>query len=472
MKPTVLLAILSICLCSAIPARAADPFFEHSYAVVIGIDNYSPPFPKLRYGVKDAQAIATYLRKQGYEIIPLYNQDATKQGILAAMQNMLAPKLKNSDRVLFFFAGHGHTETLGGQDRGYIVPFDGGPLSASYISMDELANQSSYMDNARHQLFIMDSCYGGILAGTRASMVNTGIPDYLREVSRRYARQVITAGGKDQQVLDGGPKGHSYFVDYLLEALDDGLADTNGDGYITFDELSAYLTPRASIHQQTPASGILPRHGAGEYLFRSPRAGTLVSVSSPAPAGSALRGAAEPAAAALSPVPAAPRQAAADLPHGIELATSGKCQEALPYLQRGLAIDPQNAGAHSLLGRCLATAGDYRAAYNAFTQAIRLDQRRAEYFLERARAAYSLGQYDLAAGDVDQILAINKREPAAYDLRGDLAMKIARYGEAANAYKLSLDLQADSRVCNKYADAIGRNGNRDLADEVRRNCGR
>ena len=50
----------------ALPAvAAADPFFEHSYAVVIGIDHYpSRMWPQLQYGVKDARAIAAFLATQ------------------------------------------------------------------------------------------------------------------------------------------------------------------------------------------------------------------------------------------------------------------------------------------------------------------------------------------------------------------------------------------------------------------------
>lgn len=293
MKWKILLAWLAGTLVSAPHAHAADPFFEKSYAVVIGIDHYpSQAWPQLRYGVKDAHAIEAYLNKQNYdEIISLYDQQATKQAIIAALQNHIAPKLKSKDRVLIFFAGHGFTETLGGKDRGYIVPYDGDTQSAGYISMDELETLSDYMGNARHQLFIMDSCYGGLLAVTRGSLVNPNIPDYLNNISGRVAREVITAGGKDQQVLDGGPNGHSYFVDYLLEALADGMADTNGDGYITFSELSSYLIPRASNRQQTPAFGVLSGHQAGEYLFRSPTA-RVPLIAAGEPASGPLRGAA------------------------------------------------------------------------------------------------------------------------------------------------------------------------------------
>jgi hypothetical protein len=93
MKRITLLAWFAAMVFAPYPARAADQFFERSYAVVIGIDHYtSPIWPQLQYGVKDGRAIEAYLRTQNYdEIILLYDQQATKQAIVAAMQNRLAP---------------------------------------------------------------------------------------------------------------------------------------------------------------------------------------------------------------------------------------------------------------------------------------------------------------------------------------------------------------------------------------------
>jgi hypothetical protein len=113
--------------------------------------------------------------------------------------------------------------------------------------------------------------------------LNPGIPGYLEEVTRRPARQIITAGGKNQQVADGGPRGHSVFTGYLLEALEDSLGDLNGDGYITFSELNAYLVPRATSTLQTPAVGYLPAHGLGEFTFRSPRGEPVEGPPAPPP---------------------------------------------------------------------------------------------------------------------------------------------------------------------------------------------
>jgi VWFA-related protein len=287
MKWTIFLALLASLAFAPRPVRASDQFFERSYAVVIGIDRY-PHFRQLHNAVSDARAIAAYLHTQDYDqIITLYDEQATKQAIIAAMQNQLAPRLRTKDRVLVFFAGHGYTETLGGKDRGYIVPYDGESQSAGYISMDELLTLADYMSNARHQLFIMDSCYGGLLgAETRGSLVNPNVPDYLGNIAGRVTRQVLAAGGKNQEVVDGGSKGHSVFVDAILEALADGKADRNRNGYITFSELTDYLLPRASNRYQTPSPSVLPGNQGGEYLFRSPlaRVASLAPMASLAPA--------------------------------------------------------------------------------------------------------------------------------------------------------------------------------------------
>ena len=255
-------------------ADAAASFYGKSYALVIGIDKYpSKKWTSLGYAVKDAKGMEHFLKAQGFEVISLYNKHATRTNIISKMQSYIAPRLKKNDRVLIFYAGHGYTEHLGGKDFGYIVPHDGGSDSATYVSMETLQSQSSKMGNAKHQLFIMDACYSGLL-GTRAGAVDEGRPDYLIEITRRTARQIITAGGKDQQVLDGGPDGHSFFTGYLLEGLEKGMADNNGDGYITFSELTSYVVPKATNPYQTPSYAMFPGHGLGEFVFASPRGAT------------------------------------------------------------------------------------------------------------------------------------------------------------------------------------------------------
>ena len=77
--------------------------------------------------------------------------------------------------------------------------------------------------------------------------------------------QIITAGGKGEQVQEKG--GHGLFTTYFLHALG-GEADFNKDNVVTGTELGAYLRPtvsNASEQAQTPLYGRL--EGEGEFLF-------------------------------------------------------------------------------------------------------------------------------------------------------------------------------------------------------------
>jgi hypothetical protein len=198
--------------------------------------------------------------------------------VISALEDGIAKKLTSMDRVVFFFAGHGFTARYSNEDWGYIIPYDGSADQRStFIAMEELQAQSLKMGIARHQLFIMDACYSGLLISTRSGSVDPSVPGYIQELQNRKARQILTAGGKGQQVLDGGPNGNSFFTAYFLEALRDGKADFNGDGFITFSELFSYLQPKATNVYQTPASGVWPGHEGGEFVFVSTRKNPGVS---------------------------------------------------------------------------------------------------------------------------------------------------------------------------------------------------
>ncbi len=286
----ILIWVLLGIILSVVAGETQTKFYDTSYALVIGINKYpSAKWPNLAYALIDAKGIADYLREQNFNVITLFDEQATKTAIISKMEDDLARRVKENDRILFFFAGHGYTQFLGNKDWGYIVPYDGGDSSATYISMEEIRTLAEKMGAAKHQLFIMDACYGGLLA-TRGVGIDTSIPNYLEEITKRKAKQIITAGGKDQAVLDSGPDGHSVFTGNLLEALKKGMADLNGDGYITFTELISYLIPKASNAYQTPAHGELPGHGLGEFVFSSAKSVKKEITKKLVPADTALRG--------------------------------------------------------------------------------------------------------------------------------------------------------------------------------------
>ena len=257
------------------PRISRSPLYGKSYALVIGIDDYaSEHWSDLRYAVRDARGVAAYLESRGFEVATLYNQEATARAITIQLRHQLAPKLEAEDRVIFFFAGHGHTELFNDRPFGSLVPYDGGEYSADYLSMDRLRELSRMMGRAKHQLFIVDACYGGLLATRGVSQPARGedARAFLKDATTRRARQILTAGGADETVVDGGPGGHSVFTGHLLRALETAVADSNRDGYVTFSELIAYLGPSATSPLQTPAWSVFDKEHepGGELVFQLP----------------------------------------------------------------------------------------------------------------------------------------------------------------------------------------------------------
>jgi tetratricopeptide (TPR) repeat protein len=240
--------------------------YGKSFAVVIGINNYQK-WPPLEFAVADAMAVKKRLTQLGFDqIVTILDKDATQRRILTELFNELPQKATHNDRVLFYFAGHGQTEDLpDGKKKGYIIPFDADitNYSTTAISMEQIRSLSSRIQ-AKHIIYIMDSCYSG-LGLNRSIGKSRGISDYIRKVSSMRVVQIITAGGKGEQVQE--KEGHGLFTTYFLRAIN-GAADINRDNVVTGTELGAYLRPAvsdASRQAQTPLYGRL--EGEGEFLF-------------------------------------------------------------------------------------------------------------------------------------------------------------------------------------------------------------
>ena len=98
-----------------------------SRALVIGIDEYTNASP-LSYAVSDAGAIRDLLvsdfKFPASDVTLLTDNAATKQSILKAFLRFACDDVGLDDRLVVFFAGHGHTRTGSRGEVGYLVPHD------------------------------------------------------------------------------------------------------------------------------------------------------------------------------------------------------------------------------------------------------------------------------------------------------------------------------------------------------------
>ena len=432
-------------------------FYHDSWAVIVGINDYQS-WPKLRYCVNDANAVEDILLTRfGFKksnIIKLLNKDATRERIVWALGDQMADpnKVRKDDRVFVFFAGHGATRRLpSGKELGYIMPVDADAdtLQARSISMTQLQEFCELIP-AKHLYFVIDSCYSG-LALTRSGATSPKNRNYLEEITRRTARQILTAGGADQQVADNGPGGHSIFTWTLLQGLQ-GLADADGNGAITASELGAYVGPIvSSVSQQTPAFGNLVGSEGGEFVFELQQESLSETskqldeeaiklndeleriekeIAAKRERNLKLRQQVEEEKAKLSgePVraekqtpksPAAQAQAHQTL--GLKLYREKKYDEAVKELQEAARLDPKNATIVNNLGFTFFKMEKFWDSITWFRKAIEIDKQRAIAYLNLADAYVRVAKPKEAKQNYEAYLQLNPGASNAAEVRQRIA---------------------------------------------------
>jgi len=435
---------------AALPAPVVEPLYRESFAVVIGIDDYAN-WPKLRYAVNDAKAIRDVLvEKYGFKaqnVITLTNQEATRENITAALGTTLADprKVRREDRVFVFYAGHGATRHLpSGRDLGYIVPVEAAAdnYQSQAISMTQLQDIAEAIP-AKHVLFIMDSCYSG-MALTRGGARPDGNL-YARELARRGARQMFTAGGADEEVADNGPNGHSIFTWTLLQGLQ-GKADLNGDGVITASELAAHVAPIVStLSRQTPAFGNLVGSEGGDMIFETGHASEYLTGESTQLDDEATRLADQ--IAKLKGEIAAKAERNAKLRAELASLQAGAAPAGAPPIP---VAPPLNLSATALndRGTALFRERQYAQAQVEFEAAVKADPNFALAANNLGFTHYKLERWALAAQWFEKAVALDPKRAVAYLNLGDVYLKLDRKAEAKRAYEKYLELTPTGRAAD------------------------
>jgi hypothetical protein len=402
--------------------------------VVVGIDDY-PKWPKLSYAVNDAKGMKEILISRfGFKadhVYTLLNAEATREKILSVLGDTLSnPKrVQREDRVFVFFAGHGATRKLpSGRDLGYIVPFDADPenFQGQSISMTNFQDISEAIP-AKHVFFVMDSCYSG-LALTRG--VATG--NYIREVSRRTARQMLTAGGSNEEVADNGPNGHSIFTWTVLQGLE-GKADLNADGVVSASELASFVAPSVSgLSRQTPAFGGLPGNEGGEFMFElHPEMDFLSNLSTQ------LDREAIELNAELDRIR---KEVEAKTARNAQL----REQVNAAQTQAQSASAKDTAGKHLNQGASYFREQRYQQALDEYLLAAKLDPSSATAANNVGFVYHKLKKMDDAVKWLEKTIKIDPRRGIAYANLGDALYDMNRMPDARLAYEKFLELSPNS----------------------------
>lgn len=232
------------------------------YVFTVAINKYRDRRLQLKYAVPDAEFILkgfSNQKKSLYQNIFTYNlfdDNVTKDGLKSSFEK-LGNEIQADDVFVFYIAGHGITYDEDGDY--YYLPSNfrftsSEAIQQQGISKNDLTRYLSLI-KAGKTLMLMDTCNAGSFLGnnTRGLSEQTAID----RLTRSTGHATIVASSDDQVAMEGY-EGHGIFTYILVEGLT-GKADTDGDGFITLQELSIYAeeeVPRRSYekwgYEQTP----------------------------------------------------------------------------------------------------------------------------------------------------------------------------------------------------------------------------
>lgn len=255
------------------PVAEEVNLYGSSYALIIGIDNYTQGWPRLSNAVRDAKLVAAELRKKGFDVTLKTNLASGE--LKKIFEEFFIIKGDNTQARLFvWFAGHGHT--LDGE--GFLVPTDaprpdkGAQFRLKALSMRRFGEYVR-LAQSKHAFAVFDSCFSGTVFTTQRSSP----PIAVTRATTLPVRQFLSSGDAQQQVSDDG-----MFRKLFVRAIrGEERADANGDGYLTGSELGLFLTDRMTNltrSAQTPRYGKLrdPDYDRGDFVFLLASSGAII----------------------------------------------------------------------------------------------------------------------------------------------------------------------------------------------------
>ena len=255
------------------------------WVIAVGVNEYANAQYNLKYAVADAQSFAAEVTREQapigrfdhVEVIPLLNDQATKENILSALRRLTGadtapPTLKSGpldklkraepeDAVVIYFAGHG---TAQGQ-RFYLIPHDLGytgdrnalneaglnSILAHSISDQELEDAVEGIA-ASSLLMVIDACNSGQALEAEEKRRGPMNSKGLAQLAYEKGMYILTAAQSYQAALEAAQLGHGLLTYALVEeGLKTAAADNEPkDGLVNAREWLDYATERVPQMQE------------------------------------------------------------------------------------------------------------------------------------------------------------------------------------------------------------------------------
>jgi hypothetical protein len=245
-------------------------------ALIIGSSEYEDPtLARLVAPRADVTALESVLK---HPEIGGFNDvtgliDQPESVVRRAIARFFAGK-KRDDLLLLYFSGHG---VLDDQGHLHLAVKDTERQFLSVTAIPaSLITREMDLSAPQRQVLILDCCHSGAFARGAKGAVGASVGTAAAFEGNGYGRVVLTATDSTQYAWEGdrilGQADNSLFTHHLIEGLQTGQADADGDGQITLDELYAYVYERmlSAMPRQTPGKWSYKQQG-DIILAKNPR---------------------------------------------------------------------------------------------------------------------------------------------------------------------------------------------------------
>ena len=216
-------------------------------ALLIGVSEYDYELNPLPGSLKDVDAMQRVLQHPDMGDFSANNIKVLKNPQIPNMGMEIEKIFSNCqkyDLVLLYFSGHGIKDDNGNLylASSQTCKHPNGQLITSSTVAASFVHEIMDKSPSRRQVIILDCCFSGAFArGMRVK--NDGHIDIKNQLGGE-GRAVLTSSTSTQYSFEEQASNHSIYTRFLVEGIENGKADMDGDGLISINELHEYTCRR------------------------------------------------------------------------------------------------------------------------------------------------------------------------------------------------------------------------------------
>jgi Caspase domain len=210
---------------------------QRTFAVIVGVSDYyvgQPGKGDLQFSDDDARSFYALLRSPAGGSVPeenirvLIDKNATRNSVLLALT--IFRQATRSDRVIFYFSGHG--------ERGMFLPYDYGTSRNATLWHDDI-KAAFLRSQAGTKFLLADACMAGTMKPRNSQphpvvAANSPLHDPTSNVVVMLSSQDKEYSRETAQLKQGA------FTFFLVRGAK-GAADQDNDGIVSIKEIAVYV---------------------------------------------------------------------------------------------------------------------------------------------------------------------------------------------------------------------------------------